>query len=133
MAAFFLVNLCLGVIGTFWLQTRTRREEVGVMLSFGATCSDIVRLLMGEGTVLTVVASLTGFLLYLQYALKEGLAKGQNWVESTESYWVSDFTSHYLLVSLVIFLILLVVVLVGINIPERNISRNPPTEAMRDE
>ena len=79
MAAFFLVNLCLGVIGTFWLQTRTRREEVGVMLSFGATRSDIVRLLMGEGTVLTVVASLTGFLLYLQYALKEGLAKGQNW------------------------------------------------------
>ena len=63
MAAFFLVNLCLGVIGTFWLQTRTRREEVGVMLSFGATRSDIVRLLMGEGTVLTVVASLTGFLL----------------------------------------------------------------------
>ncbi len=50
MAAFFLVNLCLGVIGTFWLQTRTRREEVGVMLSFGATRSDIVRLLMGEGT-----------------------------------------------------------------------------------
>ena len=39
MAAFFLVNLCLGVIGTFWLQTRTRREEVGVMLSFGATLS----------------------------------------------------------------------------------------------
>src|SRR5699024_11644783 len=133
MAAFFLVNLCLGVIGTFWLQTRTRREEVGVMLSFGATRSDIVRLLMGEGTVLTVVASLTGFLLYLQYALKEGLAKGQNWVESTESYWVSDFTSHYLLVSLVIFLILLVVVLVGIYIPARNISRIPPTEALRDE
>ena len=53
---------------------------------------------MGEGTVLTVVASLTGFLLYLPYALKEGLAKGQTWVESTESYWVSDFTSHYLLV-----------------------------------
>lgn len=49
MASFFLVNLCLGVIGTFWLQTRTRREEVGVMLSFGATRSDIVRLLMGEG------------------------------------------------------------------------------------
>lgn len=103
------------------------------MLSFGATRSDIVRLLMGEGTVLTVVASLTGFLLYLQYALKEGLTKGQNWVESTESYWVSDFTSHYLLVSLVIFLILLVVVLVGIYIPARNISRIPPTEALRDE
>ena len=33
IALFFLINLCLGVIGTFWLQTRTRREEIGVMLS----------------------------------------------------------------------------------------------------
>ena len=35
----------LYIVGTglaiFWLQTRTRREEVGVMLSFGATRSDI--------------------------------------------------------------------------------------------
>lgn len=54
-------------------------------------------------------------------------------MESTESYWVSDFTLHYLLVSLVIFLILLVVVLVGIYIPARNISCIPPTEALRDE
>ena len=65
MAAFFLINLCLGVIGTFWLQTRTRREEVGVMLSFGGTPGYIVRLLMGEGAVLTFVAALTGCLLYL--------------------------------------------------------------------
>lgn len=73
MAAFFLINLCLGVVGTFWLQTRTRREEVGVMLSFGGTPGHIVRLLMGEGAVLTCVAVLTGCVLYLQYALKDGL------------------------------------------------------------
>lgn len=133
MAAFFLINLCLGVIGTFWLQTRTRREEVGVMLSFGATRGHIVRLLMGEGVVLTTVASLTGFLLYLQYALSEGLDKGQNWVKATDTYWVTDFTSHFLIVSSIIFLILLVVVLAGIYIPARNISRIPPTEALRDE
>ena len=32
LGLFFLINLCLGVAGTFWLQTRTRREEVGIML-----------------------------------------------------------------------------------------------------
>lgn len=133
MAVFFLVNLCLGVIGTFWLQTRTRREEVGVMLSFGATRKHIVRLLMGEGAVLTFVASLIGFLLYLQYALKEGLSRGQCWLESTETYWVSDFTCHFLIVSFIILLVLLIVVLAGIYIPARNISRIPPTEALRDE
>ena len=37
LGIFFLVNLCLGVAGTFWMQTRSRREEVGIMLSFGGT------------------------------------------------------------------------------------------------
>lgn len=133
MAAFFLINLCLGVIGTFWLQTRTRREEVGVILSFGGTPRDIIRLLMGEGAVMTLVATLVGCLLYLQYALKEGLEKAQNWVDSTEVYWVTDFTQHFLIVSLIVFFIMLVVVLVGIYIPARRISRIPPTEALRDE
>ena len=133
MAAFFLINLCLGVIGTFWLQTRTRREEVGVMLSFGGTPKHIVRLLMGEGAVLTVIAVFTGCVLYLQYALKEGLVPAQNWVQSTETYWVSDFTLHFLVVSFIILFIMLAVVLVGIYIPARRISRIPPTEALRDE
>lgn len=133
MAAFFLINLCLGVIGTFWLQTRTRREEVGVILSFGGTPRDIVRLLMGEGAVMTFIAVLVGCLLYLQYALKEGLEKGQNWLDSTEVYWVTDFTQHFLVVSLIVFVIMLAVVLAGIYIPARRISRIPPTEALRDE
>ncbi|WP_044270146.1 ABC transporter permease [Bacteroides timonensis] len=133
MAAFFLINLCLGVIGTFWLQTRTRREEVGVILSFGGTPGHIMRLLMGEGLVLTFIATLIGCLLYLQYALKEGLEKGSNWIDSTETYWVTDFTQHFLIVSFIVLFIMLAVVLIGIYIPARKISRIPPTEALRDE
>lgn len=133
MAAFFLINLCLGVIGTFWLQTRTRREEVGVIRSFGGTPGYIVRMLMGEGAILTCVAALTGCLIYLQYALKEGLEKGSNWMASTEEYWVTDFTQHFFIVSFIVFFVMLVVVLIGIYIPARKISRIPPTEALRDE
>ena len=133
MAVFFLVNLCLGVIGTFWLQTRTRREEVGVMLSFGGTPGRIVRLLMGEGVILTVLASCIGFLIYLQYALSEGLNQGVSWIADGISFWVSNFALHFLIVSALILLLLLAVVLIGIYVPARNISRVPPTEALRDE
>lgn len=133
MAAFFLINLCLGVTGTFWLQTRTRREEVGIMLSFGGTPGYIVRLLMGEGVVLTFLATLAGCLLYLQYAINEGLNRGNNWRQIIDECWVTDFTQHFLIVSLIVFLIMLVVVWVGIYIPARKISRIPPTEALRDE
>lgn len=134
MAVFFLVNLCLGVVGTFWLQTRTRREEVGIMLSFGGTPGHIRRLLLGEGAVLTLLAALVGFFLYLQYAISEGLDPGLCWMKAAEAdYWVVGFWSHFLGVSAIIFLLLQAVVLVGIYIPARNISRIPPTEALRDE
>lgn len=133
MAVFFLVNLCLGVAGTFWVQTRTRREEVGVMLSYGATPGSIVRFLLGEGVVLTTASALIGCILYLQYAISEGLAKGQTGMEATGSYWVQNFGLHFCIVSFIVYLVLLAVVLVGIYIPARRISSIPPTEALRDE
>ena len=133
IALFFLVNLCLGVIGTFWLQTRTRREEVGVMLSYGATPRRIRFQLLGEGMVLTTVATLAGCFLYLQYGLSEGLHRGSAWMKSTMPCWVDHFGQHFAIVSLIIYLILLVVVWVGIYIPARRISSIPPTEALRDE
>ena len=133
MAIFFLVNLCLGVAGTFWLQTRTRREEVGVLLSFGGTSGYISRLLMGEGFVLTLVATVVGCLIYLPYALLEGLDEGVVHIQNYADYWVTNFALHYFIVSAVVFLLLLVVVLAGIYIPARNISRISPTDALRDE
>ena len=133
IALFFLINLCLGVIGTFWLQTRTRREEVGVMLSYGATPRRIRLQLLGEGAVLTTVATLVGCFLYLHYGLSEGLSRGSAWMKSTMPCWVDHFGQHFAIVSLIIYLILLAVVLVGIYIPARRISTIPPTEALRDE
>ena len=134
VAVFFLVNLCLGVVGTFWLQTRTRREEVGVMLSFGATPGHIVRLLLGEGAVLTTLGTLVGCFIYLQYAISEGFSKGAMWNDILRpEYWTDYFWTHFLVVSFIVYAILLLVVSVGVYIPARKISRIPPTEALRDE
>ena len=135
LAFFFLINLCLGVLGTFWLQTRTRREEVGIMLSFGATPGRIVRQLMGEGMLLTFCASVVGSLLYLSYAWNEGFSNGtsESYLNTVSTYWVDDFAWHFWVVSFIILLILWAVVLLGIYLPARNISRVQPTEALRDE
>ena len=134
VAVFFLVNLCLGVVGTFWLQTRTRREEVGVMLSFGATPGRIVRLLLGEGAVLTTVGTLIGCFIYLQYGISEGFSKGaMYWDILRPEYWTDFFWVHFFIVSLVVYVVLLVVVSVGVYSPAHKISRIPPTEALRDE
>ena len=133
IALFFLVNLCLGVIGTFWMQTRTRREEVGVMLSYGATPHRIRLLLLGEGTALTTLATFIGCFIYLQYAFSEGLNTGSSLMEAVTPGWVDNFGLHFFFVSLMVYVILLLVVWIGIYIPAHRISSISPTEALRDE
>lgn len=132
LAIFFLTNLALGVTGTFWLQTRSRREEVGVLLSYGASPNHIVRLLMGEAAVLASFAWIIGCFAYLQYGISEG-----NWFQQGEItgdlYWINNFSLHFIAVSLIVYVIILAVVLLGVYIPARSISRIPPTEALRDE
>lgn len=134
LTIFFLVNLVLGVTGTFWMQTRSRREEVGVMRAFGATPSHIRKVLLGEGAVLTTIAVIFGCFLYFQYAYYEGLYSSNIWVNVVDTgYWVSTFTPHFIIISLLVYFLLLFVVLLGISIPAWLLSKISPTEALRDE
>lgn len=134
LGIFFLVNLCLGVAGTFWMQTRLRSEEVGIMLSFGASPGHIMRLLMGEGWVLTTLATLIGCFGYFNYAVQEGLyASYMGGAKPSPEYLINNFGFHFLLVSLLVWLILLVVVTIGVYIPARRIARINPVDALRDE
>ena len=130
LAAFFLFNLALGVTGTFWLQTRSRRGEMGIMLSYGAAPRTIRRLLMGEAAVLASFAWLAGCLVYLQYGLSEG-----NWYQqgfTVSVHWINDFWLHYIAVSLIVYVIIIAIVLLGVFIPAYRMSRIPPTEALHD-
>lgn len=133
LSVFFLVNLCLGVAGTFWVQTRTRREEVGVHLSFGATPRRIRAMLLLEGAVLVTLAVAVGCLIYWNYAMVDGLAAGSTTERYVGLYWTDNFSVHFAVISLVVYAVLLVVTLFGVWMPARRISRIPPTEALRDE
>ena len=66
-ALFFLVNLCLGVIGTFWMQTKRRTEESGIMRAFGATRRRVMLMFLAEGWVMATVSMFIACVLYLNY------------------------------------------------------------------
>lgn len=135
LSVFFFANLLLGVAGVFYLQTRKRSEEAGVMRSFGATPGRIRLMLLGEGWILTTVGCLVGCLIYLQYAVKEGLARA-NHVVAYDAYdpsWVNNLPLHFTAVSLVVYVLLVIVVSLGISIPAWRISSVNPSDALRHE
>lgn len=138
LTIFFLINICLGVVGTFWFQTRSRVEEIGVLRTFGATRWDIRAMLLGEGFVLSSLAVLAGCMLYLQIALHTSFLgtslgmfydKGLNLIDN----WILHFDQHFMLISMLCYAIITITVLVGIYLPARSISNVNPIDALRDE
>ncbi len=137
LAVFFMFCLCLGTIGTFWLQTRKRQEEIGVRRSFGASRLRIMGEFLTEGFVLTTICHIVGCFLFLQYAISFGLSRGLMRTDMPLSHindsWLNHFAPHFLAVGTFIYLIILLTVSIGILIPAWNIVRAKPVEALREE
>lgn len=136
LAAFFLLNLVLGTIGCFWLQTRKRVEEIGVRRAYGARRGNIIVMLLGESVTLATLSVLAGVLIYLQFALKYNLLNpgfSNNRMFRLHDTWVTHFGEHFLIISAIVYAIILVCVLIGTLIPAISASRVNVTDALRDE
>ena len=135
-ALFFLINLCLGVIGTFWMQTKRRTEESGIMRAFGATRGRIMGMFLAEGFVLTTLSMIITSILYLNY-VKTGL--GELCINpqlpqcQPDPTWVADKPLHFCILAGIVYFIICIVVSIGIAIPAWNIVRTKVVKALRDE
>ncbi|MBQ7605804.1 MAG: ABC transporter permease [Firmicutes bacterium] len=131
----FCIITVLGVLGTFWLQVRKRQEDFGIMRAFGATKGHIFRKLLAEGSILTFLATLTGCLIWLQFAvnfdlLSDGAAFGGS---GRETDWVTQFWPHFLIVSTMVYLLILLAVSIGVTLPAWDVCRKKVVEALRTE
>lgn len=139
IALFFFVNILLCMTGTFYLQTRKRSEEAGVMRSFGASKSFIIRELLGEGFVMATIAWLIGCVVFWFTIRESSLAaidfmgNDATILKQLMPIWYDDFWTHFSVVSLIIYAIMLLAVMLGIYFPARRISHINPIDALRDE
>ncbi len=135
LAAFFLINLVLGVLGSFYLQTRRRIGEMGVHRAFGARRGNIFGMLMGESVVLATLAFIIGDILYLQYALKAGFNNGftNNNAYNVIDTWVTHFGEHFAVISAIVYIIIIICVVVGTWIPAARVSRISTVDSLREE
>lgn len=56
---FLLVNVFLGLIGTFWFRTRRRRSEIALRLAMGSTKNQVFRLLAGRRIIVAGISNNT--------------------------------------------------------------------------
>lgn len=136
LAGFAVLCIFLGMLGTFWIRSNARRQEIGVMRSMGASRQRIVLQFLTEATLLVTMAFVCALPLLLHYAYVEGMYEtgftGSNPIISS-MYWVNNFWEHFCMVSLITYLILLLIALVGTIIPVKRAANVLPADALRDE
>ena len=127
---FLLVNVFLGLIGTFWFRTRRRRGEIALRLAMGSTKSQVFRLLTGEGLLLLALVTLPAMIICYNIGVAE-FTIGRTELIST---WPVKWTFiRFLLGSLGAWLLIALMVMVGIWFPARQAMKIQPAEALHEE
>lgn len=120
---FLLLNIFLGVIGTFWFRTQHRRQEVALRMAMGSTRHGIFRRLIIEGVALLTLASVPASII----ALNVGLT---NLVDVTQ---LPFNASRFFLALALSWLLMALMIVMGILYPARQAMKIQPAEVLHDE
>lgn len=121
---FLLLNIFLGLLGTFWFRTQQRTRDIAVRKVSGATPADIFRLLIGEGLFLLAVVTVPAVTIDANLANMEI----NSWYDGSYLEW-----GRLLVCAGITFLIMAVMIAVGIAIPAWRAMHITPATALHDE
>ncbi len=136
---FLLINVFLGVLGTFRFRVNARRGEIGLRSAVGSSKSKIQQLFLGETFFLLLLASIPGTIIAINLQLTGSLSKlGISFLTLTEKTgFISrelgseqSFLILCLITYAITFVTILVIIWLGTWYPAKKASEIQPAEAL---
>jgi len=129
IATFLIVNIFLGIIGTFWFRTQSRRSEIGLRIATGSSRANIQKMFIGETLLLLFLASVVAAVICINVSLAD-ILKDIN-VPVVDSKQGAEM--RYLINYGLTFLFLALIAILAVWYPAKQASEIPPAEALHDE
>ena len=123
VVAFVLVNVFFGIIGTFWLRTQSRREEIGLRIALGANRQMIKRYLYTEG--LCLLALTMPFVLFFIVNIF--------YFDIPDTFRIPNSLTRFLITFGGTYLLIGGIIVLGVSLPARKASGMQPAEALHYE
>jgi len=119
---FLLINIFLGITGTFWFRTQYRRNEIGVRIAMGESRRGLLRMFFTEGLLLLTFAMIPAMLVFAFITNAEIL-------EDSSAFTIG----RYFMGFGITYILLAWMILLGIWFPARKAVKVSPADALRDE
>lgn len=122
--AFLMLNIFLGLLGTFWFRTQQRRSEIALHKAMGATDGAVFGRLMSEGMFLLLMVTVPAVIIDVLLAHFEL----NSWRNGTTLEW-----PRLAFCVAATFVLIAAMIGIGIGLPARRAMRVQPAEALHDE
>lgn len=123
LAVFLMVNVFLGVVGTFWLRTEKRRGEIGLRMALGSDRITLGKLMLSEG-LLFLVLTFPFFLVFSLIMMQ---------TELLDVYRESLSLFRFVGTTGIVYLIMAFMICLGIYFPTNRAMKMHPAEALHYE
>lgn len=120
---FLMLNIFLGVIGTFWFRTQQRRKEVALRMALGSSRQGIFSRLMSEGVLLLTLAAVPAAVIACNIGVAELVSVDKMPFDTVR--FLSGIGVTWALMALMI--------VAGIWYPARGAMKVHPADALHDE
>jgi ABC-type antimicrobial peptide transport system permease subunit len=130
---FFLLNILLCVMGTFWYRIQMRRDEIGLRKALGATCNGIRNALLAEGLCLLTIALIPALLIEFQIVHADMNITIGRTNETVGLYLPDRAALRFLITNGVTWMVMAAVIVAAIWLPARKAAALPAAEALHYE
>lgn len=123
LVLFFIINIFLGIIGTFWFRTQSRHSEIGLRMALGSSKKELRRLMIYEGIILLNIAVIPAIIICLNIAF----------ADLTYNKLMDYSIWRFLICTVITYLLMVIMVVTGVWYPSKVASNILPVDALRNE
>ena len=123
IVVFFVFNVFIGLMGTFWFRTRHRRSEIALRMAMGSSRGRIRWQLLGEGLLLLALASIPALMICSNMVMAD-----VTFTEATDATW-----GRFVICVFIVWILMALMVIAGIWYPASRAMKVQPAEALHDE